>query len=98
MSVVLYGCKTWSITLGEEHRLRTFESKVLRRIFGPKTDVVTGGWRKLHNVERHNLPSNIIKHIKSRRMRLAGHMARMGEDSVQGFRGKAQRKEITGKT
>jgi hypothetical protein len=49
LPVVLYGCETWSLTLGEEHRLRVFENKALRRIFGPKTDEVTGGWRKLHN-------------------------------------------------
>jgi hypothetical protein len=60
--VVLYGCETWSLTLREEHRLRVFEDRVLRRIFGPKRDEVTGGWRKLHNEELHNLYSspNII--------------------------------------
>jgi hypothetical protein len=57
--VVLYGCKTWSLTLREEHRLRrVFENKVLRRIFRPKRDEVTGGWRKLHNEELHNLYSS----------------------------------------
>jgi hypothetical protein len=69
------------LTLREEHRLRVFENRVLRRIFGPKRDEVTGGWRKLHNEELHNLyfsPSIIIM-IKSRRMRWAGHVARMGE-------------------
>jgi hypothetical protein len=55
LPVVLYGCETWSLTLREEHRLRVFENRVLRRIFGPKRDDVTGGWRKLHNVELHNL-------------------------------------------
>jgi hypothetical protein len=54
MSVVLYGCETWSLTLREEHRLRVFENRVLRRIFGPKSDEVTGGWRKLHSGELHN--------------------------------------------
>jgi hypothetical protein len=49
LPVVLYGCETWSLTLREEHRLRVFENRVLRRIFGPKRDEVTGGWRKLHN-------------------------------------------------
>jgi hypothetical protein len=49
LPVILYGCKTWSLTLREEHRLRMFENKVLRRIFGPKRNEVTGGWRKLHN-------------------------------------------------
>jgi hypothetical protein len=49
--VVLYGCETWSLTLREEHRLRVFENRVLRRIFGQKRDAVTGEWRKLHNEE-----------------------------------------------
>jgi hypothetical protein len=62
LPVVQYGCETWSLTLREEHRLRVFENKVLRRIFGPKRDEVTGDWRKLHNEELHNLYSspNII--------------------------------------
>jgi hypothetical protein len=78
--VVLYGCKTWSLTVKEEHKLRVFENRVLRRIFGPKRDGVTGGWRKLHNEELHNLYSSlsIIRIVKSR-MRWAGHVARMGE-------------------
>jgi hypothetical protein len=53
--MVLYGCETWSLTLREEHRLRKFENRVSRRIFGSKRDEVTGGWRKLHNEELHNL-------------------------------------------
>jgi hypothetical protein len=67
--VVLYGCETWSLTLNEEHKLRAFENRVLR-IFGPKRDEVTGGSRKLHNEELHNLYSSpsIIRIIKSRRM------------------------------
>jgi hypothetical protein len=71
LPVVLYGCETWSLTLREEHRLRVFENRVLRRIFGPRKDEVTGDWRKLHNEELHNLYSspNIIRIIKSRRMR-----------------------------
>jgi hypothetical protein len=79
--VVLYGCETWSLTLREEHGLRVFENRMLRGIFGPKRDEVTGGWRKLHNEELHNLYSSpsIIRMIKSRRMRWAGHVARMGE-------------------
>jgi hypothetical protein len=79
--VVLYGCETWSLILREEHRLRMFENRVLRRIFGPKRDEVTGGWRKLHNKELHGLysSSSIIRVIKARRMRWAGHVARMGE-------------------
>jgi hypothetical protein len=69
--VVLYGCETWSLTVREEHKLRVSENKVLRRIFGPKRDGVTGSWRKLHNEELHNLyPSpSIFRIIKSRRMR-----------------------------
>jgi hypothetical protein len=80
LPVVLYGCETWSLTSREEHKLRVFENRVLRRIFGPKRDRVTGGWRKLHNEELHNLYSSpsIIRIIKSKRMRWAGHMARMG--------------------
>ena len=65
----------------EEHRLRVFENRVLRRIFGPKRDGVTGDWRKLHNEELNDLYSspNIVRVIKSRRMRWAGHVARMEE-------------------
>jgi hypothetical protein len=71
LPVVLYGCETWSLTLRGEHRLRVFENRVLRRIFGPKRDEGTGGWRKLHNDELHNMHSSpsIIRMIKSRRMR-----------------------------
>jgi hypothetical protein len=78
--VVLYGSETWSLTLREEHRLRVFENRVLRRIFGPKRDKVTGDWRKLHNEELRGLYSSpsIIRVIKARRMRWAGHVARMG--------------------
>jgi hypothetical protein len=79
--LVLYGCETWSLTLREEHRLRVFENRVLRRIFGPKRDELTGGWRKLHNEELHGLYSSpsVVRVIKARRMGLAGHVARMGE-------------------
>jgi len=82
LPVVLYGCETWSLTLREERRLRVFENRVLRRIFGPKRDEVTGEWRKLHNEELNDLYSlpNIVWVVKSRRMRWAGHVARMGED------------------
>jgi hypothetical protein len=64
--VVLYGCDTWSLTLREEYRLRVYENRVLRRIFGPKRDEVIGGWRKLHNEELRNLYSfpSIIRMIK----------------------------------
>jgi hypothetical protein len=81
LPVVLYGCETWSLTSTEEHRLRVFENRVLRRIFGPKRDEVTGEWRKLHSGELHNLHSSpdIIRQIKSRRMRWPGLVARMGE-------------------
>jgi hypothetical protein len=82
LPVILYGYETWSLILREEHRrLRVFENRVLRRIFGPKTDHVTGEWRKLHDKELHNLYSSpsIIRIIKSRRMRWAGHVARIGE-------------------
>jgi hypothetical protein len=79
--VVLYGCETWSLILREEHRLRVFENRVLRRIIGPKRGEVMGEWRKLHGGDFHNFyPSpNIMRQIKSRRMRWAGHVARMGE-------------------
>jgi hypothetical protein len=81
LSVVLYGCETWSLTLREEHRLRVFENRVLRRIFGPKRDQVTGEWMKLHDGELHNLYSSpdTIGQIKSRRMMCAGHVAHVGE-------------------
>jgi hypothetical protein len=79
--VVLYGCETWYLTLREEHRLRVFENRVLRRIFGPRRDEMTGEWRKLRNEEPHDLYSSpgIITVIKSRRMRWTGHVARVGE-------------------
>jgi len=84
LTIVLYGCETWSLILREEHRLRVFENKVLRRIFGPLRDKVTVKWRKLHNEERNDLYSSfiIIWVIKSRRMRWAGNVARMGRVEV----------------
>jgi hypothetical protein len=84
LPVVLFGCEIWSLMLREEHRLRVFENRVLRRIFGPKRDEVTGEWRKLHNEELHNLYSSpdIIRQDKSRRMRWAGHVARIEERKV----------------
>jgi hypothetical protein len=78
LPIVLYGCETWSLIFGEEHRLRAFENRVLRRIFGPKREE-DGSWRKLHNDELHSLyfSPNIIRVIKSRRMRWAGYVARL---------------------
>jgi len=77
LPVVLYGYETWSLTLREERKLRVFENMVLRRIFGPRRE-----WRRLHNEELNDLYSslNIVRVIKSRRMRWAGHVARMGEE------------------
>jgi hypothetical protein len=71
LPVVLYQCETLSLTLREEHRLRVFENRVLRRIFGPERDEVTSGWRKLHNEELHGLYSlpSIVRAKKARRMR-----------------------------
>jgi hypothetical protein len=79
VNTVMSGCETWSLILREEHRLWVFEDSVLRRIFGPKGDEVTRGWRKLHNEELHNLYSSpsILRIIKSRMMRWVGHVARM---------------------
>jgi len=81
LPVVLYGCETWSFTLRKERRLRVFENRVLRRKFGSKWDEVTGEWRKLPNDELNDLYSsfNIVRVIKSRKMRWAGHVARMRE-------------------
>ena len=80
----MYGCETWSLTLREERKLRVFDNMVLRRIFGPRRDEVTGEWRRLHNEELNGLyPSpNIVRVIKSRRMRWVGHVAGMGEEKV----------------
>ena len=81
LHVVLYGCGTWSLTLGEERKLRVFENRVLRRIFGPKRDEATEEWRKLHNEKLNDLycSLNIIRVIKTRRKRWAGNEACMGE-------------------
>jgi len=81
LPVVLCGCETWSLTLREERKLRVFENMVLRRIFEPRRDEVTGEWRRLHNEELNDLCSlpNTVRVIKSRRMRWTGHVARMGE-------------------
>jgi hypothetical protein len=81
LPIVLYGCETWSLTLKEEPRLRVFENRMLRRIFGPKRYEVTGEWRKLCNEELNGLYSltNIVQVIKSRRLRWVGHVAHMRE-------------------
>jgi len=81
LPVVLYGCETWSLTLREERKLRLFENRVLRRIFGTRRDEVTGEWR-LHNEKLNDLYStpNIVWVIKSRKMRWVGHVARMDEE------------------
>jgi hypothetical protein len=79
---VLYGCETWFLILKREYRTRVFANRLLRTIFGPKRDEVTGGWRKLHNEGLHNLYSSpsVIRIIKSGKMRWVGHVARMGEE------------------
>jgi hypothetical protein len=84
---------------GGDHRLKVFENRVLRRIFGPKRDEVTGDWRKMHNGELHNLYSSPNRMIKTKRMRWAGHVARMGEDEcILDIDGEARRKETSRKT
>jgi dihydrofolate reductase len=82
LPVVLYGRETWSLILREERRLRVFENRVLSRVFGTKRDEVTEEWRKLHNEELNDLYSlpKIVRVVKSRRMRWAGHVAHMGEE------------------
>ena len=94
----MYGCETWSLTLREEHRLRVCENKVLRKIFGAKKDEITGEWSKLHNTELNALCSspNIIRSLKSRRLRWAEHVARM-EQSRNAYRvlaGKLEERDI----
>ena len=82
LPVVLDGCETLSLTLREERKLRVFENMELRIIFGPRRDEVTEEWRRLHNEELNYLSSSarMVRVIKSRRMRWAGHVARMGEE------------------
>jgi len=82
LPVVLYGCETWSLNLREERKLWVFENMVLRIIFGTRRDEVMGEWRRFDNEELNDLYSspNIVRVIKSRRMRWAGHVARMGEE------------------
>jgi hypothetical protein len=90
--VVLYGCDTWSLTLWEEHRLRVFENRVLRRIYGPKRNKTVGGWGKLNNEKLHNFST--IRMIMRRRMRWVGHAACMRKGGRNGSR----RKVTTRKT
>jgi len=82
LPVVWYGCETSSLTLREERKLKVFENMVLERIFGPRRDEVTGEWRRMHKKELNDLYSspNIVRVIKSRRKRWAGHVARMGQE------------------
>ena len=82
LPVVLYGCETWSLTLREERRVRVFENRVLRRIFGPKRNEVIGKLRKLHNEELNDLyySPHFVRLVKYRRVRWAGHVACMGEN------------------
>jgi hypothetical protein len=82
LPVVLYGRETWSLALKEENRLRVFQNRVLRRIFGAEKDQVTEKWRKLHSEELHILYSspNILRQMNSRTMKWAGHVAHMGEE------------------
>jgi len=101
LPLVLYGCENWPLTLREERRLRVFENRVLRRIFVPKRDEVTGEWRKLHNEELNDLYSspNIVRVMKLRRMRWAGQVARMGEERgvYRVFVGKPEEKRPLGR-
>ena len=82
LPVILYGCETWTLTLREDQRLQVFENKFLREIFGPKRDDQTSEWRRLHNSELHDLygKPDIIRIVKSRRLRWTGHVTRMGNE------------------
>jgi hypothetical protein len=89
LPVVFYGCETWSPKKSGKQRLRRFENSVLRGLFGPKGDEVTEEWRKLHNELIDLYSPSIVEVIKSRKMRWAGHIARVGEEGrIQDFSGK----------
>jgi hypothetical protein len=94
--------ETWSLTLREEHKLTVFENRVLKRIFGPKRDEVTGEWRKLHSEELHNLylSPNIITQIKWWTLGWAGHVACMGEErkAYKVLMGKPEGKRLLGRS
>jgi len=101
LPVVLYGCETWSLRLRKERRLRVFVNRALRRIFWPKRDEVTGEWRKLHNAELNDLycAPDVFLVVKWRRMRWAGHVARVREEKG-GYRvlvGKPEGKRLLGR-
>jgi hypothetical protein len=99
--VVLYGCKTWSLALREERRLRVFENRALKKIFGPMRDEVTREWRKLHYEELNDLYSspNIVQLIKSTRMTWVGHVAciREGRGVYRLLVGRPERKRPLGR-
>ena len=101
LPVVLYGCETWSLTMRDERKLRVFENMVLKTIFAPRRDEIMGEWRRLHYEELNDLYSspNIVRVIKSRRMRWAGHVARMGEEmgAYRVLVGKPERKRPLGR-
>jgi len=83
MPVILYGCESRSFTLADGHKLRVFVNKVLRKIYGPKREEMTGEWRRLHNEERHGLyDSPDVNIMKSRRIKWAGHVARWGKTKI----------------
>ena len=96
----MYGCETWYLTLREEHKLRVFENKVLRKIFGAKRDEITGEWRKLHNAELHALYTspNIIRNLKLSRLIWAGYVARMEQfrNAHRDLVGKPESKRLLG--
>jgi len=100
LPITLYGCETWSVTLREEHRLRVFSVRLLRKIFGLKWDEVTGEYRRLHKEELYALYSSpdIMRMITSRRMRWAGHVAHMGDRKLHiDFGGRLERKRPLGR-